>query len=104
VTELLALTEFRGLDENPTVKASSLQPSIKRLASRPVWIWIGDDDERVGTDHAIAFARKLSAVSKAEANPAKVELHVVPAKGHTVTPAAHDAAAEWIAAAMPGLR
>jgi hypothetical protein len=45
------------------VKNLSLKNQAEKLAGRPVWIIIGDVDERVGTHHAIEVAiQSLSAL------------------------------------------
>jgi dienelactone hydrolase len=96
VTELLVVTEFAALAKNPTAQALSLERHADKLAGRPVWLCIGNDDQRVGTDHAIAFTRKLVAAGRTQKKPAPVELHVMQTQGHSIHPTAHDEAAAWI--------
>lgn len=104
VTDLAALSEFNGAAGDARVTALSLAADTsdapRKLAGRPVWVWIGADDDRVGTGHAIAFARGVARASKAQGKAAAVELHVMPSPGHSVGPAAHPAAATWIAAQL----
>ncbi len=87
VTALPALREFRGATNGEHVDALSLATRAEALAGRALWLVIGDRDERVGTDHAIAFARRVTRLSLAKGQPADVTLLVLPEpKGHT-TPA-----------------
>jgi len=87
VTDLLALTEFAGQEANPQVKQLALTNVAGTLADRAAWIAIGDADARVGTDKAVAFARRLP----------RVALQVVGTPGHSSDPQWHDEAAEWLA-------
>jgi dienelactone hydrolase len=100
VTELLALTEFAGTKAEARAKALDLQNLAPRLAGRPVWVRIGNHDERVGTERAIAFTRKLVQASIEQKKPAPVELRVTPTPGHTTLPDAHEEAATWVAATL----
>ena len=100
VTNLLVLREFAGMEAHPTANALALMNIAERLASRPVWLCVGNNDERVSTDSAIRFTRKLVEVAVVRKLPAPVELHVMPTVGHTIHPTAHDEAAAWILAQM----
>ena len=98
VTALTALEEFRSLPNGARADALSLAHLADRLAGRAVWIVIGDQDERVGTDLAIALARKLSAAAHSHQLMSRVELHVLPEpRGHTTPAEAAEASARWIA-------
>ena len=69
-----------------------------RLAGRPIWISIGNRDERVGTDDCIATCRRLAAASRKK-NPdavCPVELIVAPSKGHSAIDNAYTLAARFI--------
>jgi predicted amidohydrolase/dienelactone hydrolase len=96
VTDLLALTEFRGMEKHAATKALALAGHADQLAGRSVWVCIGNQDQRVGTDHVIAFTRKLAGAPVARQEPADVELHVMPTAGHRINATAHDEAAAWI--------
>ena len=87
VTDLLALNEFAGQEENPLVKRLTLINVADNLADRAVWITIGDADERVNTAKAVAFAHALP----------RVTLRVLPTPGHFSPPEWHDEAAQWMA-------
>jgi dienelactone hydrolase len=101
VTDLLALREFDGAGNNALVTSLSVINQAEKLADRPVWIIMGDRDERVGTDQAVALARAITASALTQGlNPA-VELHVLPEpKGHTTPHGAPAQAATWIAAQL----
>lgn len=96
VIDLLALSEFAGMDKHEPTKALALANHADKLAGRAVWLCIGNHDERVGTDHSIVFTRKLVAASVARKKPANVELHVMATNGHRIHATAHDEAAAWL--------
>jgi len=97
-TELTAIEEFQSMQHSDRAAALSLKHLADKLAGRAVWIVIGDQDDRVGTDHVIAFARELSATARAKGVSSKVELHVLPEpRGHTTPAGAATHCAEWIA-------
>jgi pimeloyl-ACP methyl ester carboxylesterase len=97
VSDLLVLTEFRGMEKHAATRSLALIEQAQNLAGRSIWVCIGNNDARVGTDHLIAFTRKLVAISTDAKKPAPVELHVMPTIGHRVHDTAHDEAAAWIA-------
>jgi dienelactone hydrolase len=97
VTELGALREFQGATMPDHVDALSLHARAGALAGRSLWLIIGDRDERVGTDHAIAFARRVTTLSLLQKKPADVTLIVQPeTKGHTTPTGSPELAAAWI--------
>ncbi len=100
VTNLLALAEFRGAEKNAAITSLALPRVADRLAGRPVWVCIGNNDERVNTDEVIAFTRELVRASVARKKPPLVELHVMTNPGHSVHPGAHAEAAAWVAACL----
>jgi dienelactone hydrolase len=100
VTELLALSEFAGMKDDARAKALDVANFADKLAGRPIWICIGNSDQRVGTDRAIAFSRKVVEASIARGKPAAIETHVTTSAGHSVHPTAHAEAAAWIAGAI----
>ena len=97
VTDLLALSEFAGQQDNPLAKRLALDQAVPALADRAAWIIIGNDDARVGTDKAVALARALVAAGKAQSLACAVALHVVSEPGHYSGPQWHDDAAAWFA-------
>ena len=102
VTDLAALSEFRALAYSPFVPKLSLESRAEQLAGRPVWIVIGDQDERVGTDRAIALARRLASASREQRLDSQVELNVLPEpRGHTTPRGSSQRAADWILRQVP---
>lgn len=109
VTNLLALSEFVGMEreQSPAGKAAfrkartlALINVADKLTGRPIWICIGNDDRRVGTDNAIGFSRRLVEAAYAQNEWAAVDLHVTATEGHRVYDTAHEDAAAWILAQM----
>lgn len=97
VTSLGVLREFQDASNTDFLDELSLHSRAGALTGRSLWLVIGDRDERVGTDEAIAFARRVTAQSLAEGKPADVTLIVPPeAKGHTTPAGSPEAAAAWI--------
>jgi len=97
VTDPAALGEFTNVQDHPMVKQLSLVNQADNLAGRPVWIVIGDQDERVSTAAAIEVAASITAASRAQQVDSKVELRVMPEPGGHKTPVGSaSAAAEWI--------
>ncbi len=97
VTDLEVLREFKGLAQDPHVRPLALSRQADRLAGRPVWLIIGDQDRRVGTDNTISLARQITSASLAKKLSSQIELHVLPEpRGHTTPPGAAKQAEEWI--------
>jgi dienelactone hydrolase len=100
VANLLALSEFNGMEKHGETKALALDKTAEKLAGRAIWVCIGNNDQRVSTDNLIAFTRKVVAASVAQKKPALVELHVMTSEGHTIHPTAHEEAAVWVLARL----
>jgi pimeloyl-ACP methyl ester carboxylesterase len=98
VTDLLALREFAGQSQNPLVRRLALVNVAEVLADRAAWICIGNADERVGTDKAVAFARALERTAAERGLPSRVTLKVFPVPGHASCVEWHVLAAEWLGA------
>ena len=96
VTDLLALREFDGMQHDRATRALNVIHRSHQLAERAVWVCIGLDDERVGTDSAIALTRRITEAAATRGVPPNVELHVAPPVGHGLPPNAHEAAGAWI--------
>lgn len=102
VTDLAALTEFKGAENAPLVRSLALGLQVKALAGRAVWLAIGDRDTRVGTDLTIQFARQLTAASLASQQPALVELHVLAEpRGHSLPIGTAENSAAWLRKQFP---
>ena len=97
VTDLIVLREFHGAEGNALMESLSVSEQADKLADRPVWIIMGDRDDRVGTDNAITLARKITASAIAQGlNPAVDLLVLAEPKGHTTPAGAAETAAIWI--------
>jgi len=97
VTDLRALREFQGLETNELVRSLDLSRRAESLAGRPVFLVIGDRDDRVGTDKTIELARQVTRASLRLQRPALVDLHVLSEpKGHTTPRGSAELAADWI--------
>ena len=97
VTDLFVLHEFKSNPKKKLIKEINLLNYINQLAYRKVWIVIGDQDKRVGTDHAVKLAREVSNLSNNLQTTGKVYLHVMSEpRGHTVPDGADKMAAKWI--------
>jgi CubicO group peptidase (beta-lactamase class C family)/dienelactone hydrolase len=97
VTDLLALREFTGQEKQQLTNDLALRHLSLKLAGRPIWMCIGNNDERVDTDRAISFSRDVVKSSVAQKKKSLIELHVMTSEGHTIHPTAHEEAAAWMA-------
>lgn len=103
VTDLRKLKEFEVAASTKSVDAMNLEAHVDELVGRPVFIMIGDRDDRVSTDSAINFMRKLSAAATKANVPSQAELLVVSEpRGHSLPPNADIIAARWIYRVMEG--
>lgn len=103
VTDLGALSEFRGAEHQPLVRRLAIEKQADALANRAIWLVIGDRDARVGTDLAIQFARLVTAASLAKQLSPRVDLHVLASpQGHTTPAGSAEQAAIWIDKQMGG--
>ena len=101
VTDPAALNEFKAIADHPFLAKLNPEGQAKKLAGRPVWIVIGDQDERVGTDRAVALAQKITNASRELKLDSRVELHVMPEpRGHTTPRGSSERAAKWILAQL----
>ena len=98
VTDLLTLIEFRGMEQHALTQSLALINVAEELADCWLWLCIGNNDQRVGTDHAIGLAHRVTRAAVAQGQPAHVELHVMETEGHRIHATAHDEAALWLAA------
>ena len=93
VTELEVPREFAGMDKDPMCRSLAVINRAKQFGPQKLLVIIGDQDERVGTDRAIAFARQVSKV----ALKANVELHVLHEPlGHTIPKGTWELTEAWI--------
>lgn len=98
VTNPLALKEFAGVTATQAA-AISLDGVMKSLIGRPVWISIGNSDDRVSTDDCIGFTRRLVTATRRlqpKLNLIPVHLHVGLSAGHRAPDDAYSAAADFL--------
>lgn len=95
VTDLVALSEFAGMEDNPLVRRLALAQSIEILADRATWIFIGNADDRVDTGKAVAFANALAVARKVDMLEGRT-FRLLPVPGHVSLPEWHDEAAAWL--------
>ncbi|QVL58155.1 MAG: hypothetical protein KFB93_03495 [Simkaniaceae bacterium] len=92
------LTQFRA------AKNLDLETLIPTLYNRNVRFYIGNQDSRVGTDHAFSFIYKLAAEAhKNRIRSSPIELFISPSigyQGHGTSPEIFKAGAEWIKGAL----
>lgn len=103
VTELGALTEFKGAAARDNVTSLNLSNQSTSLANRALYIVIGDQDQRVSTDAAVHFAKAVAKAAVDSGQPDNVILQVLPEpRGHTVPQAetTFREAAQWLENAL----
>lgn len=89
VTDLMALIEFQGTDAS----RYALHHVAGKLTGRNIWMTIGDQDHRVGTDRAAEFARMVAGT--------RLVFSIVPGTpGHTTPSGSFEKAATWISQRM----
>ncbi len=100
VTNPLALTELAGVTA-PEAATISLDGFLERLSGRPVWISIGNSDDRVSTDDCIGFTRRLVAATRRlqpKLNLIPVHLHIGVSAGHRSPDDAYGSSADFLLA------
>ena len=95
VTNLLTLDEFHGMAGDARTRSLALVEIAPRLTRNPIWMSIGNNDDRVGTDFAIGLSRRIVEAALAQGKSPDLELHVYATQGHRNTPGEQDTAAAW---------
>ena len=98
VTELLALREFNGVTEEQ-VRSQNVFALSGKLTKTSVWLSIGNDDQRVGTNHCVKAADRFQSIrpqQQTESTTASVQLVIKPTKGHQPIKNAYRLAAQFI--------
>jgi esterase FrsA len=111
VSDLLALREFAGMADPGPARALDVMTLAEKLVDRPIWLSIADNDERVGSRHAIDFMLHMMRISKRHKLPMThfwsgddIRLTVTPAEGsngHVSYSPAHEDAAAWVLRQFP---
>lgn len=97
VTDWRALTEFAGAKERPDVAALALTHYAADLADRPVWVGMGNCDNRVSTAYFLAFCHAIAVEQeKRGMEKSPFEAHVVEAPGHGFPEDGRKQGAEWL--------
>ncbi|HTN06170.1 GDSL-type esterase/lipase family protein [Agriterribacter sp.] len=98
VTDLFVLHEFSDFKKDVSPDSYSLANRIVELSKKNVWIAIGNQDQRVGTDQAVRLAREISKLSTEHIKGrGEIELNVMfEPGGHTTPRGAINRAVEWI--------
>ena len=60
VTDLLALREFRGMEKHAATRSLAIINYADKLAGRPIWLCIGNQDDRVDTDKCLLRSPPLA--------------------------------------------
>lgn len=103
LTDLRRLKEFEVAKGVAGVDSMSLEAHVPQLVGRPVFMIIGDRDQRVGTDAAFRFLQALSAAAVEAGVPTNAELHIVSEpRGHSLPPGVELPAARWIYRVLEG--
>jgi dienelactone hydrolase len=96
VTDWRVLREFEAVADRPDVAGLALAGRADALAHRPLFIAIGNDDRRVGTDLCVALAERINDRHRAAGREPSVEMQVVEAEGHTLPPESYRAGAGFL--------
>lgn len=99
LTDLTALKEFATVTNRSQAEALSLRTLVSRLAGRPAWVCIGNNDARIDTDRVIGFTRALvKATAQAQKPEAAVPVEVVinTSAGHRSSLRDHELLAAWL--------
>ncbi|MEZ4865062.1 MAG: hypothetical protein R3C14_27350 [Caldilineaceae bacterium] len=99
VTDWRRLQEFAAVRDQPTVAALALEHWAAQLAGQALYVAIGHDDARVGSDACVRFVLRLLEARAAQRDqlPA-LQFHLVDAPGHTLADPWRRAGAEFLLA------
>lgn len=98
VTDLLALREFHEMNPDHLARAANASRLADPLDDRGIWVVIGSTDHRVATRSAIAFVERVVESAEARGRRPAIELHLLPANGHTIPDSSYPQAARWLLA------
>jgi pimeloyl-ACP methyl ester carboxylesterase len=86
VTDWRKLREFAQVRESPDVAGLALENWAASLATKPVYLAIGNRDNRVGTIACIRLAQRLlENQAVGDGAVPTIELHVADSPGHALT-------------------
>lgn len=92
VTHLPVLREFEKLSGSPLVRTANADALLDRLATKPIFISIGLQDDRVGSDQCLEFFARL----KLHHGHHPLLLHIDSAQGHHSSDDSHYRAAAFL--------
>jgi dienelactone hydrolase len=105
VTELLKVSEFAKISDPQAAERLNVANLADKLVGRAIWLEIGNRDDRVSTDAAIAFTRAVVAAGrKADPKPGAlipVDLLVGPSPGHAKIADTHELLMQWLLKQIP---
>lgn len=103
VTKLRYVAEFAGMGPHALTDSLDLEKLASNINLRkPLWLTIGNNDTRVGTDLCISFARAVETATPLVLDPdgsavdKEVYLRVLPSDNHHQPLNTHPDAADWI--------
>src|SRR5690606_20046440 len=100
LTILADATEFKMMQNHPTVQKMSVFNYVDQLCNRHIRTYIGNCDTRVYTESAFLYTQSLA--NKAlehKIRPAQIELFISPSvgyKGHGTPPHIFESGANWL--------
>jgi len=98
VTDLLALREFKGVTTEQ-VRSQNVFALAENLADTAVWLSIGNNDQRVGTNHCMKAADRFQSTRRRQrpgSSAAPVEMVIKPTNGHQPIKNAYRLAAQFV--------
>ncbi len=96
VTDWRVLREFEAVAARPDVADLALAGRADALAHRPLFIAIGNDDQRVGADLCVTLAERINNRHHAAGREPAVTLKVVESEGHRLPNDSYRAGASFL--------
>lgn len=92
ITDLPAFSAFSAMRDSPIIQRSNAMALVPRIANRPVFIAIKEQDVVVSTDQS----RALIAALQTAAPGVPHELRIEPGDTHTMSDASYQAGGAWL--------
>lgn len=97
VTDWRALTEFAGAKDRPDVTALALTNYATDLVGRPIWVGMGNCDNRVSTADFMRFCLAISEEQeRRKMQKSQFEAHVIKCDGHSFPEKDRKQGAAWL--------
>ncbi|MCE7988010.1 MAG: hypothetical protein DYG89_43145 [Caldilinea sp. CFX5] len=101
VTDWRRLREFAAVRDQPKIAALALDHWAAQLADRPLYLAIGNDDARVGSDACVRFVLRLMEARQAVSDPPPaLQFYLVDSPGHSLADEWRRAGAEFLLAQL----